>query len=884
MTTKCYGWHILLAALTCALPAAALEVGGTLDVDTWWMDEDSPVVVTGTLVVASNVLLRIDPGVHVQFASGVGMTVQGGIEAIGAPGFHIVFTNHTAGTYGGPIFIDGLDFDNTATGIFDYCDFSLIRGASGALRAEHADLTVKHCLFTGIPSTTVRPVDSHVLLFRNLFHNTAEAINAVYCTGSVCSNVIYNVIGNADAIDIDFDWRGPAAPPMIVEWNNVSNAGNSNADGIDLSTSRTIIRYNTIHDFGDKGISVGEACPDPHIYGNLISGCVMGIGNKDSSNPRIENNTIVNCVHGIRSYEKNTGAGGAYGSVSNTIIWGCVESIVLLDGSVLDVAYSDIEGDTVWPGPGNRNLDPQFRNPAAQDFHLLPGSPAVDGGSNLAWLVSSVDLDLQPRLVGSSIDMGAYELQSGPLAVNFVATPLSGYAPFQPQFQAYTAGTNITGLYYWWDFDGDGTPDTEGLGLDAVSPTYSGIGRFSPSLTVSNAAGEVAFIRRDEYLVSRGPDVVYVSLDGQHRSPFTTWETAATNIHDAVALAFEGTRVVVSDGVYRVSSEIVLREQATLESFKGRDLTVVDGGDMSRCFLLNHADAVVDGFTITRGTADRGGGVYIDSAGGTVRDCIIAYNSAGGVGAGGGVFLNTQGTVVDCTIATNTASDLGGGVCADAGGSILNCVFTGNRSTGNNGGGIFFDSGGEARNCLFTDNWAGNRGGAVYCYYGGSVENCTLTRNTATVGGGGLRLYRGGDVPQFDHRRQHGGCPGGHQPLRRRILDHLHLHRVRMARDRKHRRGSPLCPRGGRRLPTGAGLSLHSKRRCSGLDERRPRPGGRSACYRLRAGYGRVRIHRPVVRFRGRPARRVSSGECRVYRLGFGKQHRLVVLSMGPGR
>ena len=62
---------------------------------------------------------------------------------------------------------------------------------------------------------------------------------------------------------------------------------------------------------------------------------------------------------------------------------------------------------------GNISADPLFVNPAANDYHLQAGSPAIDRGTNVA--VSARDLAGQPRITDGDgdgslvIDMGAFE-------------------------------------------------------------------------------------------------------------------------------------------------------------------------------------------------------------------------------------------------------------------------------------------------------------------------------------------------------------------------------------------------------------------------------------------------------------------------------------------
>ena len=64
-------------------------------------------------------------------------------------------------------------------------------------------------------------------------------------------------------------------------------------------------------------------------------------------------------------------------------------------------------------GSGNFTAtDPLFLNAAGGDFRLAAGSPMIDMGNNTAPGLGPLDLAAMPRIFGSSIDVGAYELNA----------------------------------------------------------------------------------------------------------------------------------------------------------------------------------------------------------------------------------------------------------------------------------------------------------------------------------------------------------------------------------------------------------------------------------------------------------------------------------------
>ncbi len=88
-------------------------VNGVLEQDTTWHLSDSPIRVTGELTVASGVTLTIEAGVEVLFASGVGLSVDGTLLAVGTEAAPIVFSSTTTSTVSG--LWTGIDVRNAAT-------------------------------------------------------------------------------------------------------------------------------------------------------------------------------------------------------------------------------------------------------------------------------------------------------------------------------------------------------------------------------------------------------------------------------------------------------------------------------------------------------------------------------------------------------------------------------------------------------------------------------------------------------------------------------------------------------------------------------------------------------------------------------------------------
>lgn len=250
----------------------------------------------------------------------------------------------------------------------------------------------------------------------------------IHCSGPaiISNNVVTGntAIYTAAGITVDA-WAGQ---DVTVENNSIVD---NDGGGLYVQNGDVKVIGNDISRNSNSGLAVDADCSDVDIVNNVISGNTSenggaGIFCLPGAMPTITNNTIIgNTTTG--SY----GGGGIYlcdaycaAVIENNIIAFNTSDArgggIYSDGHKTFMDYNDVYGNTstqtsfddyygISPGVNDISVDPGFYDPDIEDYRLTYGSDCIDAGLDAASAIPDYDKDGRTRIVGSHVDMGAYE-------------------------------------------------------------------------------------------------------------------------------------------------------------------------------------------------------------------------------------------------------------------------------------------------------------------------------------------------------------------------------------------------------------------------------------------------------------------------------------------
>lgn len=361
------------------IPSGETVIGGTLAGDTVLTADRSPYTLSDDLIVPAGTSLTIEAGVTLLMPARRHLRVQGTLTVAGTADRKVAIIGRPGERWGGlslenpsgPISLAHLVIRGATKGFDPTIYSSAITGRFATVTADFLDIAESEgtiYLYGG--SCVVRDSIFNIPI-------TGDGLHAKRCQAIVqrCTFPGNNA-PDTDAIDFDGVNGGLIEDCLIYRYQG------SNSDGLDIgeACSDVIVRRNLIYFNSDKGISVGQASKVT-ISENLIVGCVLGVGIKDTGSLALINrNTFASCGTGVAIYEKNFGGGGGTAIITNSLFSRASTPPVTVDSlSTATISYS-LSDTLPLPGTGNLVADPMFVDPVVLNFELQPSSPAINAG------------------------------------------------------------------------------------------------------------------------------------------------------------------------------------------------------------------------------------------------------------------------------------------------------------------------------------------------------------------------------------------------------------------------------------------------------------------------------------------------------------------------
>jgi hypothetical protein len=475
------------------------------------------------------------------------------------------------------------------------------------------------------------------------------------------STVMSNTAGFGGGIS--FNGAGTHSNSLVIEESIIAhNQASAHGGGLDVYGAR-LVMTNTL------------------LTGNAAEAIdVLSLNSSDAS---IVNSTVA---------DNNPSAGQAILAhdpevsrltLLNAIMWNNALDIQW-DGPTDNVSIEHSNIASGWPGEGNISEDPQFVDPGGGDYHLGPGSPCIDSGTDAG--APDHDLDGTPRPIDgdgdstATTDMGAYEAPEAAGGTRYI--------------------------------DGETGSDA----ADCRDP-------LAPCQTIGYAISQA--VSGDELHIAHGTYTENLVIDGKGlllRGGYTA--SPGGFVPGRAETIIDGGGIDRTLAMYSGDSEI---HHLTITGGQTPEGECWGGG-----VVLMHGDFTIRDCVITDNVAGCSGGGISTSLGVgqlTIKDTIITDNQSGIIGGGITAWHTGMARLTNVLLANNTAASSGSAVAVvDGQVSLSNVTIAGNEG-GRAVSGVDEDPAPQTLTAQNSIIW-GNAPGDLDC----SVLDCDVS--TSNIGGG----------------------------------------------------------------------------------------------------------------------------------------------------
>ncbi len=684
------------------------------------------------------------------------------------------FNNNIANVDGGAVF--NLNVGGNADAIFTDVDFVLNRATTngGAIYNQGASPIINNCLFAGD-------------------------------TAYVHGGAIYNG-GNQSQVS------SPTIIQTTFEGNHAGNWGGAVFNDALAGSSSTVftnckfnenkaVRGGAVANDGRVGICAPTFtnCAFAQNEASDLGGGLHNLGGNGQVAP-----TFINC-----SFSRNQAVtGGAMSNdgtngscillITNSILWKNAGGSLINTAATITISHSNVESTALASGittsSFNITMNPLFTNPNGNDLTLQSASPCIDAGNN-ASNTYPTDLAGNPRILGTSIDMGAYEKDPCPtrIYVDINATGANtgfswadAFTDLQSALQ-YTGPCNIDTI---WVAEGTYYPTsttTRTISFDLPSgiKVFGGFPR--PSTWPGN----------NPIMSDRDWDTYKSILSGDIGIP----QDASDNTHNIVTASQVSNNTQINGFYIRDANA---NTTSNLYTAGGGIRHIASGNgvlsdlEVSNCrFIDNFARGGGGGiynqgylggivsigiynciFDNNKETSAGGGAIYNHAqffsaeAHLIVMDSEFKDNMAVNSNAGSSAIHNWSisnasfdSRIIRCNFLDNIAS---GSVCTDLGDPVSSsgvslyedCIFDNNDATSFSCGGVSIlgNMVSSINRCKFSNNYGHHRAGAIYIgNYPGTFIDVDITntlfynnRTNNTGRGGAIYVVGGNPITNVD--------------------------------------------------------------------------------------------------------------------------------------
>lgn len=251
--------------------------------------------------------------------------------------------------------------------------------------------------------------------------------------------------------------------------------------------------------------------------------------------------------------------------------------------------------------------------------------------------------------------------------------------------------------------------------------------------------------------------VVYVNANALPGGNGSNWFNAVDSLNSAMEAATLNTsikQIWVAGGTYQPAlgtSFFLVNNVQIYGGFAGNETllsqrnlaaghtSILEGNSNSVLINDNNSlakSAVLDGFTITNGNGNNGGGIININVSPIIANCTFTNNKV--LFNGGGMYNNHASPILSNCIFSNNNAGNGGGICNDSASApiINNCNFFGNTASAGGGGQNNNGSSGAFNNCSFSGNSASLGAGLQNIGSSPGLTNCRFTGNNVPIGQG----------------------------------------------------------------------------------------------------------------------------------------------------